>query len=356
MTTPTASLPPAAFGQTSDGGAATLYTLQNTRLRLQITDFGGRMVRIQAPDRRGQQGDVLLGFDTVQAYQTNGGAFGALLGRSANRIAGASFSIDGQRYQLSRNNGEATLHGGAVGFDKVLWKVAAAEDGPAPSLILTHTSPDGDQGFPGTLTAQATYRLTEDTVSLAFEARTTHPTVVNLSAHPYFNLAGAGGTDALGHELTIPAETFLPTDAAQIPTGELRSVAGTPFDFRQPKPLGRHIRMADPQIFYGLGYDHCFVLGTDRPAEPRLAVRLRDPESGRVLEIHTDQPGLQVYTGNKLSGAFAGRGGIVYRQSAGVALEAQDFPDAPNQPHFPSTILRPGEIYRRVIQYRFTTA
>ncbi|MEA2788110.1 MAG: aldose 1-epimerase [Acetobacteraceae bacterium] len=355
MTRSSPPLPSEPFGQTSDGRTATLYTLRNDRLRVQITDFGGRMVRIVAPDRDGQLGDVLLGFETVEAYRTNGGAFGALLGRSANRIAGASVTIDGQRYELSKNNGDATLHGGAIGFDKVFWTVASAEAEPTPRLVLTHTSVDGDQGFPGTLTAQASYQLVEDTLSLRFEARTTKPTIVNLSAHPYFNLAGAENTDVLNHEITIPADVFLPTNAAQIPTGQLCPVAGTQFDFRQPTPLGGRIRLADPQLFYGLGYDHCFVLGTAAPATPGLAVRLRDPESGRVLEIHTDHPGVQIYTGNKLTGAFAGHGGIVYRQSAGVALEAQAFPDAPNHAHFPSTVLRPGETYRRVIQYRFST-
>jgi aldose 1-epimerase len=352
MTTPPA-LPSEPFGHTTDGRAATLYTLQNDRLRVQITDFGGRMVRILAPDRHGRQGDVLLGFDTVQAYLTNGGGFGALLGRSANRIAGASVTIDGRAYPLSKNNGEATLHGGAVGFDKVFWTVATAEDGAVPRLVLTHISADGDQGFPGTLTARASYQLDGSTLSLAFEAQTTQPTIVNLSSHPYFNLAGAGSADVLSHEVSIPADAFLPTDAAQIPTGELRPVAGTPFDFRQPTPLGGRIRHADPQLFLGLGYDHCFVLGTDRPG---LAVRLSDPGSGRVLEIHTDQPGVQIYTGNKLTGAFAGHGGVIYRQSAGLALEAQGFPDAPNHAHFPSTILRPGETYRRVIRYCFDAA
>jgi aldose 1-epimerase len=353
MTTPPEPLPSEPFGQTSDGRAATLYTLQNARLRVQITDFGGRMVRIQAPDRRGQQDDVLLGFDNVQAYRTNGGAFVALLGRSANRIAGASVTIDGQRYPLSKNNGDATLHGGAAGFDKLFWTVAAAENGPTPRLVLTLTSADGDQGFPGTLTAQASYQLDDNTLSLAFEARTTKPTIVNLSAHPYFNLAGTAGVDVLNHEVTIPADAFLPTDAAQIPTGEIAPVAGTQFDFRQPTPLGRRIRLADPQLFYGLGFDHCFVLRTPRSAG--LAVRLRDPQSGRVLEIHTDHPGVQIYTANKLTGAFAGHGGIIYRQSAGVALEAQAFPDAPNHAHFPSTVLRPEDTYRRVIRYQFDT-
>ncbi|WP_428483777.1 aldose epimerase family protein [Rhodopila sp.] len=341
------------FGQTSDARAATLYTLENARLRVCITDFGGRMVRIEAPDRHDHRGDVLLGFDNVLAYVANGGAFGALLGRCANRIAGASVTIDGQTYQLSKNNGDATLHGGAVGFDKVFWTVATAEAEPVPRLVLTHVSADGDQGFPGEVSIQATYQLDEDALSLSFQARTSKSTVINLSAHPYFNLAGTAGGDVLDHEVSIAADTFLPTDAAQIPTGDLLPVAGTPFDFRQPSLLGARIRQADPHLFHGLGYDHCFVVGTDAPTTPRFAVRVRDPASGRVLEVYTDQPGLQLYTGNKLTGAFAGHGGIIYRQSAGFALEAQGFPDAPHHPNFPSTILRPGETYRRVIRYRF---
>lgn len=347
------ALPSAPFGTTSDGRPATVYTLENPRLRVRICDYGGRMVSIAAPDRDGRQGDVLLGFSDVSAYVANGGAFGALLGRSANRIAGGSFTLDGQTHRLSTNNGDATLHGGAVGFDKVFWTVAAAEGGPIPRLVLTHVSPDGDQGFPGEVQVEATYRLMEDRLSLQFQARTTKPTVVNLSAHPYFNLAGAANGDVLGHEVAIAADAFLPTDAKQLPIGELAPVAGTPFDFRRPTPVGARIRQSDPQLFHGLGYDHCFVLGTHVPDAPRLAARVRDPASGRVLEVHTDQPGLQMYTGNKLNGAFAGHGGAIYRQAAGLALEAQDFPDAPHHPDFPSTVLRPGDTFRRVITYRF---
>lgn len=350
------TLVPEPFGHTPDGRPATLYTLENARLRVRITDFGGRMVSIAAPDRDGRQGDVLLGFDSIQACIAAGGAFGALLGRSANRIAGAVFTLDGQTYRLSANDGDATLHGGAVGFDKVFWTVAAAEGGSTPRLVLTHVSADEDQGFPGQVSVEATYRLTEDSLILEFQAQTTRPTVINLSAHPYFNLAGAANGDVLGHEVTVVADAFLPTDARQVPTGDIAPVARTPFDLRQPTSLGARIRQADPQLFHGLGYDHCFVLGTEVPAAPRLAVRVHDPASGRVLEVHTDQPGLQIYTGNKLNGAFAGHGGAIYRQSAGVALEAQDFPDAPHHQDFPSTVLRPGETYRRVILYRFTTA
>lgn len=342
------ALPSEPFGQLPDGRTATLFTLENSHLRVRITDFGGRMVSIEAPDRNGHRDHVLLGFADVAAYSDHGGSFGCLLGRYANRIAGAAFTLDGQTFPLSKNSGDLTLHGGAVGFNRVFWTVASAE---GATLVLTHVSPDGDQGFPGEVTVQATYRLDADSLSLVFEARTTRPTVINLSAHPYFNLGGLACGDVLGHEATIAADAFLPTDAAQLPSGEIRPVAGTPFDFRTPTLLGARIRQPDPQLYHGLGYDHCFVLGTGGPA-----VRVRDPASGRVLEIHTDQPGVQMYTGNKLTGTFAGHGGVVYRQSAGLALEPQDFPDAPHHGNFPSTTLRPGEVYRRTIRYRFGTA
>lgn len=343
------ALPTKPFGPMPDGSETSLFTLKNDQLCVRITDFGGRMVSIEAPDRTGRHDHVLLGFDTRAAYDA-AGSFGTLLGRYANRIAGASITLDGQTFALSKNSGNATLHGGAEGFSKRIWDVASAAADPLPTLILTHRSPDGDQGFPGELTVQATYQLDADTLSLTFEAHTTKPTVVNLSAHPYFNLGGPARSDVLGHEVTIAADAFLPTDADQIPTGEIRPVAGTPFDFRQPTLAGERIRQPDTQIFHGLGYDHCFVLRADGPA-----IRVHDPASGRVLEIHTDQPGMQVYTGNKLIGAYAGHGGVIYRQSAGLALEPQEFPDAPHRPNFPSTVLRPGDVYRRSIRYRFTT-
>lgn len=225
--------------------------------------------------------------------------------------------------------------------------------GSPQTLVLTHLSPDGDQGFPGALSVRATYRLEGDSLWLEFEARTTKPTLVNLSAHPYFNLAGADSGDALDHVVTIPADKFLPTDDKQIPTGEFRPVAATPFDFREPTPLGARIRCADPQLIYATSYDQCFVLGTGQAPTPRLAARAFDPTSGRVLEIHTTQPGLQLYTGNKLNGSIAGRKGIIYRQSVGFALEPQGFPDAPHHPEFPSTIVRPGENATAIIRYRF---
>ncbi len=339
------ALPSEPFGTLPDGHQTALYTLQNDQLRVRITDYGGRMVSIEAPDRNGRRDHVLLGFGNVGGYLI-AGSFGTLLGRYANRIAGANITLDGQSYPLSKNEGANTLHGGAVAFSQLVWKIASVT---SDSLVLTHVSPDGDQGFPGALTVQATYQLSADQLSLTFEAHTTKPTVVNLSAHPYFNLGGPACPDVLGHEVTIAADAFLPTDPAQIPTGEIRPVAGTPFDFRQPTRPGQHIRQPDPQLFVGLGYDHCFVLRGDGPA-----VTVHDPASGRMLEVHTDHPSVQVYTGNKLSGAFAGHGGVIYRQSTGLALEPQAFPDAPHHPAFPSTVLRPQETYRRSIRYRFT--
>jgi aldose 1-epimerase len=338
------------FGRLGDGRETTLYTLENELLRVQVTDYGGRMVRIETPDRSGERGDVLLGFDSAAQYERAGASFGALLGRCANRIAGGGFMLDGRLYELATNDRGATLHGGPIGFGRVLWRLLAASPG---RLALSHVSLDGDQGFPGELAADAVYRLEGDTLSLELSARTLAPTLVNLSAHPYFNLAGAAERDVLGHEMTIAADRFLPTNATQIPTGEIRSVAGTLFDFRERCAIGARIREADEQLLYGQGYDICYVLGKAAGAEPRLAARIRAPASGRTLDIETTQPALQIYTGNKLDGSLVGRGGIVYRQSAGLAVEAQGFPDAPHHANFPSTVLRPGETYRALIRYRF---
>ncbi len=346
-----AQISAASFG-TLASGAATLFSLQSAALRVGITDYGARMVSIETADRDGGFGHVLLGFDDVAAYDAAGGSFGAVLGRCANRIAGGRFTLDGHAYQLAVNDGGNTLHGGPCGFARNLWQVERAAGGAAPELALLLVSPDGDQGFPGTLTARAVYRLAGDTLTLELSATTDRPTIVNLSAHPYFNLAGVGSYDALDHEITIAASRFLPTDAVQIPTGALAPVAGTVFDFREPAKLGARIRAADPQLLIGHGYDHCFVL--DDAAAGRFAGRAYDPRSGRSIEVVTDEPGLQLYSGNSLNGATVGRGGVAFRQSAGFAFEAQNFPDAINQPDFPSPVLRPGELYRRRISYRFT--
>ena len=296
------------------------------------------------------------GSNSAGAYAAADLPFGALLGRNANRIGGGCFSLDGKTYHLSKNEKGSTLHGGAVGFDKVIWDVV---DIGTMRLVLRHVSPDGDQGFPGEVTVNAVYRLDGDTLWLEFEARTTKPTPLSLSAHPYFNLAGAGTGDIYGHEIEIEADHFLPTDKRQIPLGEIRRVAGTVFDFRSAVTAGARIRIAHPQLLLARGYDHYFVLrgptAEQKPGQPRLAARARDPRSFRVLEILTTQPGTQFYTANKLDGSLAGHGGA-YRQSDAFAFEPQGFPDAPNHPEFPSVILRPGETYREAIGYRFTTA
>lgn len=345
-------MPGTPFGHTGDGRPATLYTLANATLRVRVTDYGGRIVSIEAPDRDGRRGEVLLGFDTVAEYERAPGAFGALLGRNANRIAGGKLPIDGAVYDLPTNDRGNTLHGGPHGFDMVYWDVMDAGD---DRLELRRLSADRDQGFPGELEVRASYRLQHDTLWLEFTAATDKPTLLSLSAHPYFNLSGGALPDIFGHQVTIPAEAFLPTDAVQIPTGELRPVAGTVFDFRTPSAIGARIRRADQQLLHGQGYDHYYVLPQPADGGPRLAARVRDPLSGRVLEVSTTQPGTQLYTGNQLNGSFAGRGGVIYRQSAALAIEPQGFPDAPHHPNFPSTILQPDDTYRAAIGYRFTT-
>ncbi|HWG05977.1 MAG TPA: aldose epimerase family protein [Beijerinckiaceae bacterium] len=328
---------------------AQLFTLRSDEVTARITDFGGNLVSVETPDRRGRHDHVLLGFEDVAGYVDNHGSFGALLGRNANRIAGGHIVVDGQSYTLAKNEPNSTLHGGPLGFGKLFWSVIDADTN---RLRLTLDSEDGDQGFPGEVHAAATYELTGDTLRLLFEASTTRPTPLTLSAHPYFNLDGPEARDCLDHEVQIFAAHFLPTDAAQIPTGELYPVAGTPFDFLQPRRIGERIRTDHSQLRIGHGYDHYFVLPDDTFGTLRLAARVEAAHSGRVLEILTTQRGLQFYSGNNLNGSANGRGGL-YRQSAGFAFEPQGFPDAPNQPNFPSTILRPGETYREEIAYRF---
>jgi aldose 1-epimerase len=309
------------FGLTPGGQPASLYHLSNQHLRVGISDFGGRMVSIEMADPSGTWTHVLLGFDSAADYRR--GSFGALLGRVANRIADGCITLDGHRYELSKNDRGSTLHGGADGFDKRIWSVLSA--GPA-HLHLSLESPANDQGFPGALTATAHYRLDGDTLWLDQSATTTQPTVVNLSAHPYFNLAGPPSADIRTHEFTIFADHYLPTNERQIPTGEHRLVAGTAFDFRHPRALS------------GALYDHCFVLREGHASTPVLAARAHDPASLRTLEVLTTQPGLQFYTGTSLDGSLVGRFGIIYRQAAGFAFEAEDFPNAP-------LVLRPGDLY-----------
>jgi aldose 1-epimerase len=337
------------FGQVA-GRTAHLYTIESGQLRARITDYGGILVSLETLE--GARDHVLLGFDDAADYVANRGSFGALLGRNANRIAGGSVTIDGRTFELSKNENGSTLHGGAVGFGKQFWSVAVAE---RDHVTLTLTSPDGDQGFPGQVDVIATYRLAGAALHLTFDAQTTKPTPLSLSAHPYFNLDGVGAHDCLDHRIEIFAATFLPTDEKQIPTGEQRPIIGTAFDFSAPLPIGARIRAADVQLRYGRGYDHYYILPQESAGKLRLAMRAYGAKSGRVLEILTTQRGLQFYTGNNLNGSAPGRGGL-YRQSAGFAIEPQGFPNAPHEPSFPTTILRPGQAYHEEIVYRFPSA
>ena len=340
----------ASLGGAPTGEDIGLVRLSDGTLKVTLTNYGARMLAIEAPDRHGGMEHVLLGFERADQV-LKAGSFGAVLGRYANRIAGGRFTLDGRQHQLSVNDPPNTLHGGKQAFSKRFWTLAGRS---ATAATWTLESPDGDQGFPGALSATAAYTLEDAALRLVLEATVDKPCPVNLSAHPYFNLAGPQALDCHDHELEVFAATFLPTDETQIPTGELAPVDGTPFDFRLPVRIGDRVRDSDPQMMPARGYDHCFVLDGE-PGTMRRAARLTHPASGRVLEVETDLPGLQVYTANSLDGSLIGRGGT-YRQTAGLALEAQNFPDAPNHPRFPSTVLRPGETFRATILYRFGSA
>lgn len=337
------SVTQASFGSLNDGTPISLFTLSNSAgMVAKITDLGGIITELHVPDRDGRFGDVVLGFDRHEPYLADHPYFGALIGRYANRIAGGRFSLDGLRYQLDVNDGANHLHGGVGGFHSLKWE-ASVEGG----LMLRRRSRSGDQGYPGTLDVTVLYRLTdENELVMRCSAETDQPTPVNLTQHSYFNLACGG--DILEHQLTIFADFFTPIDDASIPTGELVAVAGTPFDFRSPVKVGERIGWPDAQLSNGKGYDHNFVL-----REPGLAARLHEPRSGRVLELFTVEPGLQFYSGNFLDGSLAGKG-RAYAYRSGLCLEPQHFPDSPNRPSFPSTILRPGRPFMTESRYRFS--
>ena len=325
-------------------------TLETSGLRVAILTLGGVIEWLEVPDRDGHFGNVALGLRSPADYAAPGPYFGAIIGRYANRIAKGRFTLNGREHRLAVNNGPNSLHGGSRGFDKRIWTVAATDP---RRLDLTLTSPDGEEGYPGTLQLRVTYALEEHgTLRIDYAAEADTATVLNLTNHSYWNLAGEGSGTALDHELQIAADHFTPVDPTSIPTGELHPVEGTPFDFRQPTPIGARIRADHPQLRFGRGYDHNWVLREG--SEP--AARLRDPGSGRTLEILTDQPGLQFYSGNLLDGTLVGPGGQAYRSGDGVALETQHFPDSPNQPGFPSTVLRPGEVFRSTTRLRFSAA
>ena len=321
--------------------------------------FGATLQSLIAPDAKGRKADVALGYDDLDSYVNHPNYFGATIGRFANRIADGRFALDGQTYQLPRNNNGQSLHGGTRGFDKVLWKVESISSGPVAKLVLTHTSPDGDSGYPGTLKARVTYSLNEKgNLGILFEAETDKPTIVNMTNHALFNMAGEGSSGgAMDNRLTIPAGAYTPISASLIPTGELRKVAGTPFDFRKGKRPNEGLRDGrDDQIVAGRGFDHNFALDKGLTATPQLAARLVDPASGRMLEVLTTEPGLQFYTGNFLDGTLIGKHGHLYRMGDGIALEPQKFPDAPNHQNFISARVDPGKPYRHAMIYRLSVS
>lgn len=343
------------FGTTADGHAVERFTLASiSGVTIAVLSFGGVIQSIVIPDRAGALADVTLGYDTLPEYENDKSYLGALVGRYANRIRGGRFVLDGHEYTLAQNAGGNSLHGGARGFNKYVWDVEPFEEGDDLGLVLQHVSPDGDEGYPGTLRVRVTYRLTaRGELVIDFAATTDRATPVNLTQHAYFNLAGTGTGDILGHQLELSASRFTPVDASLIPTGELRSVRGTPFDFSTPERVGARIGANDEQLRLAGGYDHNFVLDRAAAAGLTLAARLTDPVSGRGLDIHTTEPGIQFYTGNFLDGTVNGKGGIPHRYRSGLALETQHFPNSPNEPSFPNTILRPGAEHRSRTVYHF---
>ena len=343
-----------SFGQSTSGTPVDLYTLRNKHgMEVRIATYGGTVTSLTAPDRAGQYADVVLGYDTLPEYFKGTAYFGAMIGRYGNRIAQGQFTLDGKKYSLATNNGPNSLHGGRVGFDKVVWHVdKAALSAQGPQVALSYLSHDGEEGYPGNLEVKAVYTLTEDnTLRLEYTAVTDKDTPVNLTQHTYFNLRGRG--DVLGHVLQIPADRFTPVDATLIPTGELRSVAATPFDFRQPTAIGARIGVVDEQLKFGKGYDHNWVL-TKAAGALTVVATVYEPDTGRVLEVSSTEPGVQFYSGNFLDGTSIGKGGWAYAVHDGLALEPQHFPDSPNEPGFPATILKPGQTYHHTLSYRFS--
>jgi aldose 1-epimerase len=345
----------ASFGTLPDGTAVDLYTLTNAGgMQVSVTNYGGIITSIKTPDRDGKLGDITLGYDSLQGYLQGTAYFGAIVGRYANRIGNAQFKLDGRTYKLPVNNGPNTLHGGIKGFDKAVWQAEPFEKAGEVGIVFSHTSPDGDQGFPGALATVVTYTLTDhNELAFDFKATTDKPTVLNLTQHAYFNLAGEGSGDVLGHELILHADRYTPVDSTMIPLGTLASVAGTPFDFRSKTTIGARIDADHPQLKLGNGYDHNYVVNR-QGNELALAARVEEPKTGRVMEVRTTEPGVQFYTGNFLDGTL-GKSHHAYDRRHGFCLETQHFPDSPNKPSFPSTTLRPGEEFRSRTVYTFTT-
>ena len=349
-----ANVTSAPFGELPNGSALTIYTLTNPGgMEVRTIPYGAIIVSVKVPDKSGKLDDVVLGFDRLDGYAGNHPYFGAVVGRYANRIANASFTVDGQTYALAANNGPNALHGGTKGFDKKLWGAELFDREGNVGVVYTLVSPDGDEGYPGAVRVQVTYTLTKSNeLSVEYDASTDRAKPINLTQHSYFNIAGEGRGDILGHRLTINASRFTPVDATLIPTGELTPVENTPFDFRRPAAIGARIDADDQQLGHAGGYDHNWVLNRDSDGLVPAA-RLEEPTSGRTLDVSTTEPGLQFYAGNFLDGTIKGKSGHVYARRSGLCLETQHFPDSPNRSGFPSTILRPGERFRSKTVYAF---
>jgi aldose 1-epimerase len=337
------------FGKTSEGTPVDLYTLTDGAMEVRIMTYGGIVVSVRVPDRNGKPGDVVLGYDSVDKYIANSPYFGALIGRYGNRIAHGKFVLDGVTYSLPKNDGDNSLHGGTRGFDKVVWSAQTIKNG----VELKYLSKDGDQGYPGNLQATVRYTLVGDALRIEYSATTDKDTVLNLTNHSYFNLAGEGSGDVLRHRLRMNASRFTPVDTTLIPTGELKPVTGTPFDFKTPHAIGERINDNDEQLRNGKGYDHNWVLDRKTEGEIVEAVAVEDPATGRTLRVSTTEPGLQFYSGNFLDGSLIGKGGRAYGHRSGFCLETQHFPDSPNHENFPTTTLKPGQKYHSVTVLQF---
>jgi aldose 1-epimerase len=337
------------FGRTPEGTPVEVYSLADDKIEVRVITYGGIIVSLRAPDRKGKLDDVVLGVDSVEKYVTQTAHFGGIIGRYANRIAHGTFELDGHTYHIPKNDGDNALHGGTRGFDKVVWAAKQIPDG----IELTYVSKDGEQGFPGTLATTVRYTLTGEALRIEYSAITDKDTVLNLTNHSYFNLKGQGNGDVLGHILKIDASRFTPVDANLIPTGELKSVEGTPLDFRTPHALGERIDADDPQLRLGHGYDHNFVVDHE-PNQLAEAAEMYEPTTGRILRVLTTEPGVQLYTGNFLDGTITGKEGRVYNRRYAFCLETQHFPDSPNHPSFPTTELKPGLEFHSVTVFQFS--
>jgi aldose 1-epimerase len=346
-----------AFGKTRDGRPVDLYTLTNSNgMEVRVMTYGGIIVSMRVPDKNGKVADVVLGHDELDGYMPNPPYFGAIVGRYANRIANGTFTVDGVKYTLAKNDGPNTLHGGILGFNQKIWEGAEFKNAKGVGVAFTYLSKDGEEAFPGNLKVKVSYTLTnKNQLILDYEATTDKATPINFSQHSYFNLAGAGTGDILGHEVMLNADRFTPVDKTLIPTGELRPVQGTPMDFTKPTAIGARINDTYEQLVLGHGYDHNFVINRTDKDGLTLAAKVHEPTSGRVLEVFTTEPGVQFYSGNFLDGTIVGKQGHAYKQRYGFCLETQHYPDSPNHPDFPSTILKPGATFHSETIFKFST-